>query len=290
VLLTAVLNASEAVPKSQTHPALAVEEQFLAIKKRNFVSPYITSIFALDILRNGGDIDKVRDFILWYAQRANRLDRFGVSGTVYDRIIYSSGKERSLNRYDSADGYAGMYLYLVAEYYRKTGDKSIVRKVWSVLRDNVYLILYLQDKDGLTKALAGSYRTKYLMDNVESCIGAASYVYLAREIGVDIGYYSGLKESLKNAIMTQLYDEKKKIFYWEKEGRWRNPARVYRYYPDTFAKIHLLAFCGRELRRDIARKLWYDIRRLYRSRKPRMGMEQMIIYNWAKSFALKNRL
>ena len=272
-----------------THPVLKIYEQFHTIKEENAISPYIVSIYAIDLLENGDHNEIVSDFILWYTTHANKLDCFGVSGTIYDYVIDKNGTEHPLKTYDSADGYAGMYLYLVTKYYQKTKDRTLLNKIWSTIEDNIYLILYLQDKDGLTKALAHkNYEIKYLMDNVESFLGVKSYLYLVNELNKPALKYEGLRDTLKNAILTELYNKKTKTFYWAKENNTYSEVNNSIYYPDLFSKIHLLAFWGEEIDEDMRTKLWKDIIHFYTYSTANTSMEQMIIFNWAKNFSLKN--
>jgi len=273
------------------HPALHLYSQYHIIQESNAISPYIVTIYALDILENSENTQQVADFILWYASHANKLDRFGVSGTIYDYNIDKLGNESSTLQYDSADGYAGLYLYLVYKYYEKTKDKTLVQKIWATLKDDVYLLLHLQDKDGLTKALAGkSYHTKYLMDNVESYLGVKSYCYLARILNKKTDTYLGLQNTIKNGIMNDLYDTDQKRFYWAKDNVHKTIIKNNIFYPDIFAQIHLLAFWGENLEPKVAQKLWHEILEFYTIHKPSFAMEQLIIFQWAKAYALSHQL
>lgn len=273
------------------HPALKIHNHYHTLNNKNYISPYITTIYALDILREGGNTQQIADYILWYSNRANKLDVYGVSGTIYDLSIDRNGTEHPLDTYDSADGYAGLYLYLVAQYYQKTKDIKLLKTIWHTLKDDIYLILHLQDKDGLTKALAPkNYSTKFLMDNIEAYIGVKSFLYLSKEISIDSTLYNGLKNTLKSAILHELYNNISKEFYWAKDKSKRTLANRNIFYPDIFIKVHLLAFWGDELDIGISKKLWQDILYFFNKNKPALGMEQAIIFNWAKSFAIKNNL
>jgi len=275
-----------------SHPVLNIYKKYHTVKEKNAISPYIICIYALDILKNTEETKLVYDFILWYAEHSNKIDRFGVSGTIYDFDIYSTGKESALKSYDSADGYAGMYLYLVTEYYKRTHDRELLSKIWDLMKDSAYLLIHLQDADdGLTKALPqATYKTKYLMDNVESFMGAASFLYLAKQRGVPAKEYLAFKLSIKEAIFEELYNKEDGAFYWSKEGDMIKKTNNNTFYPDIFARIHMLAFWGDELESDIAMKLWYEIRSFFDNNKVILPMEQIIIFDIARAFALRNNL
>jgi len=273
------------------HPVLAIYEQYHILKDENAISPYIVSIYALDLLEESKNYEQISNFILWYTQHANKLDHFGVSGTIYDYILDKDGVEHPLKTYDSADGYAGMYLYLIAKYYQKTKDKTLLTTIWPTIEDNIYLLLHLQDKDGLTKALATKgYQTKYLMDNVESYIGVESYLYLANILQKNTQTYMNLQTTLKKGILTELYNNDKKRFYWAKINTEKTLIKKNKFYPDIFAQIHLLAFWGKHIESEVAQKLWQEILYFYNNEKPSFAMEQLIIFQWAKTFALSNKL
>lgn len=301
----------------QNHPLLAINEKFIPLEKKNRVSPYMTMIYALDLLRYGGHNDMVKRFIQWYVDHINRIDCFGVSGTVYDYSIdLHDGKEYSYARYDSADGYAGMFLYLVADYYEKSGDKQFIEKIFPALKDTVYLIYHLRDSsDGLVKALPfKNYQIKYLMDNVESWMGLKAYISLARVFGREdenqqIKAYTSFQNELKSAILSQLYNSSSGLFAWAKEGDKRYESVESVFYPDMFAQMHILAFWGEQMSKETAQNLWQKIKALihrkavnmeaFRQERggkyvsghdPKIAMEQLIIFERAKAFALKNNL
>ena len=295
------------------HPVLDINEKFIPIESENAISPYMTMIYALDLLENEKNMDEVKRFIAWYVSHMNKVDRFGVSGTVYDYTVSSSGEEHSLDDYDSADGYAGMFIYLVRRYYETTEDMDFVKKIFPELEDSVYLLYHLQDKDGLVKARAErGYETKYLMDNVEAYIGVTSYIFLANVLQSGdrekIDAYSLFKDELKHAMLNQMYDPDTGLYFWAKEGKKWYRSKPTVFYPDMFAQMHLLAFWGNNIPREKAVAIWRDIKILinekainmnvFRSHKEgreegksdTIAMEQLIIFEWAKRFALKNEL
>ena len=293
------------------HPALTIDQRFEVFDEPKVVSPYITSVYAIDLLEHGGHIAEVRSFMLWYVAHLNRSDIYGVSGSIYDYIVDpKTQKETSLQQYDSADGYAGMFLYLLKRYYEISGDRKLIAKVYPDLKDIVYLIYYLRDpKDSLTRALPKKgYRTKYLMDNVESWIGVDAYIFLSEMLGKgkeeQVEAYRVFRNELKHSIVKHLYDSKTGLFHWAKEGSEISGSTETRFYPDLFAQIHLLAFWGEEIERQKSALLWQKIkyflsrksdeievfRQSSQSEKGIMAMEQIIIFEWAKAFALENNL
>lgn len=293
------------------HPALTIDGKFEVFDEPKVVSPYITSVYAIDLLEHGGHVAEVRSFILWYIAHLNRSDIYGVSGSIYDYLVDpKTQKEKSLQQYDSADGYAGMFLYLLKRYYEMSGDRKLIEKVYSRLKDVVYLIYYLRDpKDSLTYALPKKdYRTKYLMDNVESWIGVDAYISLSEVLGKgkeeEVEAYRVFRNELGHSIVKYLYDPQNGLFHWAKEGNETSGSTETKFYPDIFAQIHLLAFFGKEIDREKRVLLWQKIKRfilkkgddmeLFRpvseDEEGVMAMEQIIIFEWAKAFALTNNL
>jgi len=277
---------------TSAHPALQIQSKFELLQQDNYVSPYIVTIYALELLKHKDEVENVKAFIWWYINHINKSDRYDISGTIYDYSITQKGEEHSLKNYDSADGYAGLFLYLVGQYYELTKDKTFLKTIFPMLKDTIYLIFHLQDKDGLTIALSkSSSKTKYLMDNVESFLGTQAYIDLSQKFGTeDDKRYLGLKETLKQAIFTQLYDPVKRQFYWAKEGKKVFVPSEKIFYPDMFSQIHLLAFFGKYLDRKTSIKLWQRILKFYKKEPPCLSMEQLLIFERARTFALKHQL
>jgi len=313
LLVTIVLSSMNSLLGASmiTHPALAIDERFEVVDETKVVSPYITSVYAINLLEHGEHISEVRHFILWYITHLNRSDIYGVSGSIYDYLVDpKTKKEKSLQKYDSADGYAGMFLYLLRRYYEISGDKKLITEVYPDLKDIVYLIYYLRDpEDSLTRALPKKgYRTKYLMDNVESWIGVDAYIFLSEVLEKgkeeEVEAYKVFRSELKYSIVKQLYDPKNGLFHWAKEGDEVSKSTETKFYPDLFAQIHLLAFFGEEIDMKKSALLWQKIkyfiamsgdeveifRQNKQSEKDVMAMEQIIIFEWAKAFALENNL
>lgn len=292
----------------QEHPVIAIDGKFEQARKEWIVSPYITTIYALELLNVDGYQSEVKAFILWYVAHINRSDRYGVSGTIYDyRIECKSVKAYSLDSYDSADGYAGLFLYLLKRYYEESGDMRLLRQIFPSLKDTAYLIYYLHDPvDDLTKAMPGKkYHTKYLMDNVESWLGIDAYITLSKILGMqkEAQRYLSFRNELKSAILNEFF-RKRSPFSWAKEGSIYHKIRDDRFYPDLFAQIHLLALWGKELDRETAQHIWKNIKAFIGSHseengvcfydetnvKTKVTMEQLILFEWAKRFALEYHL
>ena len=316
-LVWGLLLLSSSMFATNMHPVLTINKKFVPLEQANTVCPYTTSIFALDMLKSTKKETaklEVKKFILWYVSHTNKLDNYGLSGTIYDYEILLNGQEKSLQSYDSADGYAGMFLYLVREYYSVTKDKELIKTIFPTLKDMAYLIYHLKDSDGLTVALAKKdYDTKFLMDNVESYIGIESYIYLAKVIDTKTMEYTSLKDELKNAILNILYDEKSGLFYWAKDGDVLYKSSQNVFYPDMFAQIHLLAFFGKNISKQKVEDIWYKIlsmldkrsneddsapiksifnhiKNIFSDESHKFSMEQFIIFGWARAYILKNQI
>jgi hypothetical protein len=228
-------------------------------------------------------VEKVRRYILWCIDHTQRCDKWGLSGTIYDYKISKNGVEYSLETYDSADGYAGMFLKLVATYYTITKDKETIENIWPILEEIAYMILYLQEDDGLTRALnKPGYHVKFLMDNVESYIGLLSFIKLAKLMDKQIcPIYRNAKKNLFNGIMHKLYNLNNHQLYWAIDGNIKMKAGKNRFYPDVFARIHMVALMKKKLSKKIKNKLWNVIQYFMSNYKPYMSSEQKIVYGWA---------
>src|SRR4030042_3085556 len=146
------------------------------VKDARTINPYIVNIIAIYEINQGRYIEEIKDYIMWYFNHLNYPDNEELTGSIYDFEISEDGKEISTNNYDSVDGYAGTFLYLLNLYHLKTSDKALIDDNWRKIKDIVYLIPYLQVKDGLTKALPGrNNHARYLMDNCEAYAGIKAF-------------------------------------------------------------------------------------------------------------------
>lgn len=261
---------------SKLHPAIKVLKYYDPTNVDIYqIQPYITNILAIDMLRNNIGLKDVREYIRWYISHLNYPDKYKLTGTIYDYDIQPNGKEFSRDTYDSVDGYAGTFLVLLYQYYLKTGDKSVIEPNKQKIFDIAYLLLYLQDSDGLVKAMPND-DSKYLMNNTEAFAGLKAFNKLAELRGwnQDASYIEA-QENIKTAILTKLYNEQTATFYWavdnEKvyESSWNN------FYPDALAQLFPLLYGIVDKNSDLARYIWTEFSKRY-SETAHLDIEQKV--------------
>lgn len=217
------------------HPVRVIYDYETTMPEEMFFTPYETCLFALADMDKGKHYEAVEHLLRWYFSRVNKLDKYGLSGTVYDFKL-KGNKESVVRSYDSVDGYSGIFLYLLNEYHKATGDSQVILANWDKINDIAYTIPYLQQKDGLTIAYS-EYPVEYLMDNCEAYGGITAYLELARSLHqkIDYRYYTKVADSIKNGIYGYL--PAGGTLSWSKsdEGLTRSDWKTF--YPDAYAQI-----------------------------------------------------
>ena len=282
ILISSFFLVSLSGISSAEHAALNIMKLYAAdLKDMNAVDPYLVSMLALNEVDHNRHTDEVRQFILWYFSKLNYPDYKGLTGTIYDYVI-ENGRERSTNSYDSVDGYAGIFLHLVHQYVLGTGDLDILQDNWSKIEDIVYLIPFLQDKDGLTKALSDT-NAKYLMDNCESYGGVSAYIGLRTLLGKESStYYKHVRNAIKKAVLTHLYEPRNGTFDWAVENDNKSPSNWKRFYPDAYAQLFPIYFDLLAGNPELKQRLWKEFTRRYAAKVSGFPIEQRIFYEMTK--------
>lgn len=247
-------------------------------KNQNTIEPYIVTILALNEVENGRNLSQVKQFILWYFSKLNYPDNQGLSGTIYVYTL-EGNQAKSTNKYDSVDGYAGMFLHLLRQYAVKTGDSQILKDNWQKIEDIAALIPGLQEKDGLTWATP-SYKVKYLMDNCESYGGIVAYLELRTLVGLpgSLQYYA-TSILLRKGIMEHLYQADKRLFNWAiVEDGTKSKSDWDKFYPDSLAQLFPIYFGLLTDEPAIRDGIWREFFRRYAATMPTAPPEQRIIY------------
>jgi hypothetical protein len=244
---------------------------------RDGIEPYIVSILALNEVAYDRNPGEVKQFLEWYFSRLNNPDKNGLRGTIYTYVI-QNGREVSLDKYDSVDGYAGMFLHLLHQYVTRTGDTEILTKNWQKIEDIAALILLLQDKDGLTIAMPG-HEVKYLMDNSECYSGIMAYLAMRTLVGKGPSEkHAQAAVALKKALLAQLFDSRNQIFSWAVQDGHVSSSTWQTFYPDALAQLfplyHDLLIGKPELRN----RLWRAFNDHYQDKIATFPVEQRIIY------------
>lgn len=201
------------------------------------LNPYLNNILAISLLCGRTHAGEIGAYIQWYLDRLNYPDKHGVTGSMYDYYISGEGKETPGKSYDSVDSYAATFLIMAERYYAVTGDAALIKKNWKRIKDVAYIISYLQDKDGLVRALPSS-DNKYLMDNCECYGGLLAYQKLSEALGYGReAYYDTVAASIKSGIISNFRDAEGRFFYWGISGGVRSPYAPETLYPDALSQI-----------------------------------------------------
>ena len=268
----------------RAHPALKIFGEFQDVEERNYVIPYSLNWRALYLLDNGKE-EAVKNYLRWYLSHLNYPDKHGLTGTIYDYRIGFNGRERSTGGYDSVDGYAGTFLLLVQKYYQRTKDREFFEENRAKIEDVAYTIVYLQDRDGLIKALPGK-KAKYLMDNCEAFGGLNAFLALSQEMGWEAtkGFYEKAAKSLRDSIWKNFYDRGNNNFYWAIDKTVRHKSQWKRFYPDAYAQLFPLCFGLLDGKEAVKDSLWENFNRFHRKRLGRLSVEQQIVFKLAKKY------
>jgi hypothetical protein len=282
-LLLPHLGASAAF--AQNHPAMALMGLYAGeVRNERTLNPYFLNIIAIHELSRGRNVEKVGRYLEWYFAHLNYPDLDGLTGTIYDYELTDAGKERSRNQYDSVDGYAGTFLFLLNLYDRQSGDRSLVKKYWSQIKDIAYLIPYLQGEDGLTKfRFKAGEGTRYLMDNCEAYAGITAFQELSGRAGDRwAAQYKSTGDDIREGVLDRMYNHEAGNFYWAVDDRVKHPADWEILYPDALAQIFPLYYGLLSPREDRAKKLWQEFNKRHGHKNKGFPLEQRMIYNLTK--------
>lgn len=259
------------------------------IKQNQTINPYIINIIAIYEINKGQNIGKVKNYLQWYFDHLNYPDLDGLTGTIYNYEISEAGKETPTNDYDSVDGYAGTFLYLLNLYHRQTGDRSLIKKNWVKIKDIAYLIPYLQGEDGLIKVrLKSNYNVKYLMDNSEAYAGIKAFQELAGRAGYDQDpYYIETAKNIKEALLETMYNNDTGNFYWAVDDKVKHAANWQILYPDALAQIFPIYFGLLTFKGEKAKLLWYEFNIRHGDKIGSFPLEQRMIYELTREKTVK---
>ncbi|SNZ11256.1 hypothetical protein [Hydrogenobacter hydrogenophilus] len=243
---------------------LSFSHSVLDIINNSYVVPYFLNLTAINLLPS--DPEKVKSYIRWYLDHLNYPDKYGLTGTIYDYYI-TENSEVPLYTYDSADSYSATFLFLTYLYAERTNDYQPVRENLRKLKDVAYVIAYLQDTDGLIKALP-YVNLKYLVDNIEDVCGLRAFSLLLWKLkDPDWHYYFTLSHNVESSVIKNLM--------WRGSVAWAKLddklfiAGNSVVYPDLYAKAVFYSFLGRTVPDEWASRFDYFQRTVMRIVKNR---------------------
>lgn len=226
------------------------------------IDPYFASVSADFLIKCAGENDgavfeAVKKYINWHFAHLNRdKDYNGVAGTIYDYAAFVTGNdvtEKSRYTYDSADSYAAVFLSLLWDYYKSTGDADMIHDHKEDIDMIVNVIFSMQN--GTYTVAKPDYPIIYLMDNVEVYAGicAAQNIY-----GTVLDNKNILDRVMK---MKNTYETDFKSDWWREDhyqvsdgnDRYDNTM----FYPDVTAQIFPIIYgiAGEEERHKVYEEL-----------------------------------
>ena len=263
------------------NPALKLMGYYIdEIEDKQTINPYTVTTIAIYEISQNRHISEIKNYILWYFAHLNHSDKDGLSGSIYDYEISETGREISTVDYDSADGYAGTFLYLLNLYYLKTGDKALINAKWEKIKDIAYLIVFLQTEDGLTKALVkGNSNARYLMDNCEAYAGLKAFNELSTQTGHGKdNLYLDAQNGIFGAMHEILYDGNAGNFYWAVDDEKKHASDWSIFYPDALAQLFPIYYDILDAQQKTKKALWQEFNNRYGTKMQKMPLEQRILY------------
>lgn len=245
-----------------------------------YVNPYIVTILSIYSLHNKKHHQEVLDFINWFFARLNYPDMNGLTGTIYDYMV-DGQEEKILRQYDSVDGYMGAFLVLFHEYVKTAGDTELIRKYRKKIDDMVYLIAYLQDSDGLTVAVPNTV-IKFSMNNCESYAGVHAYNAMLAMLGEKSEYHQKLERTLKNAVVHNFYDKRRRNFSWALSSTEDWPSSWSKMYPDAYAQVLFITYRLLDDNPTLKRQVWMAFQAKWGKRIDRFPFEQQAMIRIAR--------
>jgi len=215
-------------------------------KRAGGLVPYFAHFAAYGLLRAYGALGDERylaaadAWIDWY--RAHQQP----DGTVTDYTFNADDTFTSKGDMDSTDSYAAMYLWLVAERWRVTGQPD----EW--LRDRerscvlaLSAILLTMQPDGLTIAKP-DYPIEYAMDNAEVVVGlrSAAIIFEALANPGLASHVQGLADRAEAEVRT-FYSAEHGYFAWYRDLNGAMTFELSKWYPDVMAQVLVLMRIGR---------------------------------------------
>ncbi len=263
------------------HPSHAVIDVFSPAYAYRHVVPYEVNLYGIHILRHQLNWQHVEQYILWYLDHLNYPDKNGLTGSMYDFYLDDRGRQISTEDYDSVDSYAATFLILLYEYYRRVGNRQLLLANRKKIEDVAYLLIFLQDHDGLTRALPDQ-DSKYLMDNCEVYAGLKAYVALCHALGWPAQFYADAVRKVRQGVLMRLYDASNGMFHWAVDDQTEHVSDWDRFYPDAFAQLFPVAYGLLNPASQKARQIWARFSRQYGGAEGPADSLQRVVISMAR--------
>ena len=233
----------------------AAGEIYMNGEKAGDVNPYFACMAALGLLAETKNCpmsetekNAVSRYLNWHTKMLLETDgKMGIYRKERQELVY-------VEKADSEDGYLGMYLFLMGEYLKKTGDTESLES-W---QEGIHLALdKIQSlmQDG-TIQVSTENTTIYLMDNLEVWKGLSALE--AADIMQDdmrqTQVITEMRENLQKQIEAVFWDEKNQRWRIMRDSDHYNPEK---FYPDGIAQVYPL-ICGFKVKEKKAQKALYN--------------------------------
>ena len=240
-------------------------------EQRFSVRPYFSMTVANAFLLDPAYHENARRYIEWHIAHLEEIDYYGVHGSIYDYYYSILGDERraftmeesdnTVDVYDSTDSYAALFFELLLNYYKATGDDSLIDgDILDLILQCLEDSLSKQTLSGdalLTVAKPGNYPMEFLMDNCEVYRGFVCLEELYTLIGDASGAATAADYArrIKLGIENHLYNSTKEAYDYALS----NPSDIATYYyPDAIAQLFPIIFDVVEPNSAVAIKLYED--------------------------------
>lgn len=216
------------------------------------INPYFACMSMINVLNTNvseSDIEKVNKYINWHFEHLNDEEDYnGLIGTIYDYHAKVDGNhvldEENLESYDSTDSYAALFLVLLKDYAKKSGDIDLLKEH----REDIELVtnaMFSTYENGFTLSKP-DYRLYYLMDNVEVYLGIKAVLWMYEEAWQD---YDDLYLNLQS--VKQYYNNNFEKIWWSdkhytpyigEDMRINNDFSWDIFYPDATSQVSVILY------------------------------------------------
>jgi hypothetical protein len=305
LLLCACGGAGNPAPR---HHGLLIRNHYMPSKKKglNRLRLYRVNLMALDLVRTRGKrsikprkevnfnviAQHCRDYIQWYLNHLNPVDRYGLSGSADDYQVYFDGREQRVQEPAPVAKTAAVFIILVHRFYKATGYRRMIVQRRKGLEDVAYIIPYLMDQSGgLLPDRPGG--TRFPLDT--NCLAYAAmdaFAGLSREFGWGKeDFYEMTRDDLKTLILEHFYRENRGEFYWQLEDQSVDKDGVkYKlkyavdkdtFQPDGISQLFPVLFdLPPRSKPGIGRELWRKFRDSFKGKMKKQDLACRMIYKW----------
>lgn len=221
---------SKGLDPAPRHHALLIRHHYVpSTKKANRLHLYNVNLMAVDLLRTRGlrsiktredanfrvVSEQCRNYISWYLNHLNPVDKYGISGSIDDYDAYMDGREQRVKEPVRIAALSATFILTVDWFFRTTGYRQMIAQRADAIETVAYTIPFMIDQArGLVPEYPGSHR--YLLaDNCLAYAAMKGYAQLSREFGWGKEqFYEEIALDLHSFIIKYFYRPNGTDFYW----------------------------------------------------------------------------